>query len=87
MADVLTEELRYSSEISMDGVIMMTPHKVILKNGEDYIVQSEALIAFQPGDNPDELPAYGPELAKAVWTAEIVDAYAAKIAPVEEEPS
>ena len=85
MADVLTEELRYQSEIAIDGMIMMTPYKVILKNGEFYLTQAQEMMEYRPGDDPDTLPAYGPILARAVWTQEVVEEYQTRNAPEEEE--
>ena len=85
MADVLTEELRYESQIGIDGLIMMTPYKVILKNGEFYLTQAQEVEEYRPGDDPDSLPAYGPILAKAVWTQEVVEEYKTRNAPEEEE--
>ena len=84
MADVLTEELRYESQIAIDGEITMTPYKVILKNGVPYITQAQTSLSFSPGDNPSALPAYGPELAKAVWTAAVVTEYQVCNPPEEE---
>ena len=84
MADVLTEELRYESTVSIEGVIMMTPYVVIFKNGEFYLTQSQATEEYQPGGDPDSLPAYGPTLARAVWTDERIKEYQTRNPPEEE---
>ena len=84
MADVLTEQLRYESQIEIDGIIRMTPYIIILKNGELYLTQAQEMVEYRPGDDPDSLPAYGPALARAVWTDERVEEYQTRNPPEDE---
>ena len=35
-------------------------------------------LVYVPGNDPESLPGYGPSLAKAVWSQELVETYAAE---------
>lgn len=74
----LTEEVRYDSQINIEGAITMTEFRVILKDGSVYIKEPRETTVFVPGDAPESLPGYGPILAQSVWTAEIIKTYAAE---------
>ena len=41
---------------------------------------------YQPGDNPSSLPDYGQQLAKMLWTPEVVKAFEDSIPEPEAEP-
>lgn len=84
--ETLTEESRYESQISVEGVITMTEFTVILKGGAVYLRHPMETTVYTPGDDPKSLPGYGPTLAQAVWNEELVTAYVAEHPVPEDEP-
>ena len=74
---MLTEKTVYSTTIAANGEIYMEEILQIFKDGGDlpYVVQTKETHFFVPGDDPSRLPGYGPVLAEAVWSQELVEAY------------
>lgn len=83
---MLTEKTVYSTTIAANGEIIMEEILQIWKDDgpTPYVEQIKQTHMFSPGDDPSKLPGYGPALAKAVWSQELVEAYQRAYPP--EEP-
>ena len=85
MAGELTEATRYQCEIGLEGDITATEFRMVMKDGEFYVKEAICTCTYYPGMDPDSLPGSMPELARVVWTADVVEAYE-RANPVEEDP-
>ena len=74
---MLTEKTVYSTTIAPNGEIIMEEILQIWKDDglTPYVEQIKQTHMFSPGDDPSLLPGYGPVLAQAVWSQDIVEAY------------